>query len=300
MRNTLIFLSILFLATNGFAQEGYSAKSLFFAEDDSVVAASTSTKSPALVSVGRTETVIKQVTTVATYKKPVAPKQIGASYFIRLKNNDGSSQDVLASRKFKTGERFQLAVKVNHPTYIYILNEAPDGKVTQIYPQQGNDNFINAMGTVFLPGKGSFEFDHKPGTEQLLVYLSPTQLPGNVTERVRAASPDIVSAFADTSTIASACTDVRTVNSSTFEQSEKIQLASADTGYAPKGIAFKDDLSPACGNAQAQYRGYASKGITFSDDPEPAGGGQIASYVVKKVSDTPDKSLFLKLKLVHE
>lgn len=300
MKKSLITLSLLLLATSGFAQEGYSAKSLFFAEDDSVVAASTSTKPPALASVVKTEPVIKQVTAVTAYKKPPVPKQIGASYFIRLKNNDGSIQDVLASRKFKTGERFQLAVKVNHPTYIYILNEAPDGKVTQIYPQQGHDNFINAMGTVFLPGKGFFEFDHKPGTEQLLVYLSSTQLPENATERVRVASPDIVSAFTDASTITRACADVRTVNSSAPEQSEKIQLASADTGYASKGIAFKDDLAPPCGNAQTQYQGYASKGITFSDDPEPASGGQVASYVVKKISDTSDKSLFLKLKLVHE
>ena len=243
---------------------------------------------------------IKQVTTVARYKKPAVPKQIGASYFIRLKNSDGSSQDVLTSRKFKSGERFQLAVKVNHPTYVYILNEAPDGKVTQIYPQQGQDSFINAMGTVFLPGKGSFEFDQEPGTEQLLVYLSSTPMPGNVTERVRVASPDIVSVFADASTNIKTCTDVRTVNSSASEQPEKVELASAGAGYAAKGIAFKDDAVPTCDSAKAQYEGYASKGILFSDDPAPVSGGQVASYVVKKVSETTDKSLFLKLKLVHE
>lgn len=300
MKYTSATLSLLLLASNCFAQEDYSAKSLFFAEDDSVVSASTGSKASPLPSVGRTETVIKQITTVATYKKPATPKQIGASYFIRLKNNDGSSLDVLTTRKFKSGDRFQLAVKVNHPTYVYILNESPDGKVTQIYPQQGQDSFINAMGTVFLPSKGSFEFDHKSGTEQLLVYLSSTPMPGNVAERVRVASPDIVSVFAEMSTNIKTCTDVRTVNGSASEQPEKIEVASASAGYAAKGIAFKDDMVAACDSAKAQYEGYASKGIVFSDDPVPVSGGQVASYVVKMVSETTDKSLFLKLKLVHE
>lgn len=301
MRYSLTALSLLLLAGSAVAQQGYSAKSLFFAEDNSVVAAPTGVKILPLASSGKTEPVAQKAVTLVSYKKSVAPRQIGASYFIRLKNKDGSSRDVLASRNFKTGERFQLGVKVNHPTYVYILNEAPDGTVTQIYPQQGHDNFINAMGTVFLPSQGSFEFDHKPGTEQLLVYLSPTPMPGNMTEQIRKASPDMVSA-PDTSSNAGICADDQTANANTPKQSEKIELASAWAGYASKGIAFKGDPAPACANAPAskQSLGYASKGITFSDDAEPAGGEQVASYVVKKASAKTDKSLYLKLKLVHE
>jgi hypothetical protein len=35
----------------------------------------------------------------------------------------------LTRRIFKSGEKFQLGVKVNHPSYVYILNEAPDGTI---------------------------------------------------------------------------------------------------------------------------------------------------------------------------
>lgn len=74
----------------------------------------------------------------------------------------------------------------------YILNEDPNGQVTQIYPQPGRDNFVNAMGVVFLPSQGAFEFDHNPGTEQLLVYVSKKPMPGAMPERVKTMRPDIV------------------------------------------------------------------------------------------------------------
>ena len=90
------------------------------------------------------------------------------------------------------------------------------------------------------------------------------------------------------------------MNAGIPEQLEKIEVASVGAGYAAKGITFKDDVTPTCSNANAQYEGYASKGIMFSEDPAPVSGGQVASYVVKKVSEKTDKTLFLKLKLVHE
>jgi hypothetical protein len=292
VQKKLIVLSLIFLASSTIAQEGYSAKSLFFGEDDSVIVAPTGVKTPSSQSLVKTQPEAKKAGASIAYKKPTGRTQIGASYFIRLKNNDGSTRDVLASRKFRSGERFQLGVKVNHPTYVYILNEGPDGKLAQIYPPPGQDNFINAMGTVFLPGKGSFEFDGIPGTEQLLVYLSPTPVNDKVSDRVRNTSPDVISASGEALSRSDhiLCAE---------GASDTMQVASADSGYASKGILFKDDSVAACGNAKAQSESYASKGILFSDDPEPTGGGQVASYVVKN-TDRADKSLYLKIKLNHE
>lgn len=264
MRSTLTALSLLLLGGSAAAQQAYTAKSLFFAEDDSVVSAPTGAKTvPAKVAAAPARH------QVAAARKPAA-KQIGASYFIRLKNTDGSQSDVLASRHFKTGERFQLGVKVNRPSYIYILNQEADGKITQIYPQPGRDNFINAMGTVFLPAQGAFEFDQKPGTEQLLVYLSPSPMPGQMSERVRTARADVISSPADIA--ANSCDDQR---------------------YASKGIAFKDDAPASC-----VAPAYASKGIVFSEDTAGSTGEQ-AAYVVKTVAKS-DNALYLKLNLVHE
>ena len=259
MRHTLTILSLLLMAGAAGAEETYSAKALFFGEDDAVVVAST------------------------------APKKahIGASYFIRLKNPDGSTRDVLTSRKFKSGERFQLGVKVNTPSYIYILNEDPNGKITLIYPQPGHDNFVNAMGVVFLPSQGAFEFDHVPGTEQLLVFVSPKRMPDGMPERVRKLRPDIVSAPSDTP--ASNCAAVAASPSAITDSGREL---------ASKGISFADDNQCSASAAVLASETYVSKGIAFSDDAAPAAGGR-ASYVVKTKA-APDTSLFLKIKLTHQ
>lgn len=275
MRPSLILLSLL-LAGSACATETYSAKAMFFGEDDSVITASTNQKGTPVATVAGSP--VKKPAIVANAKKPVAPTTIGASYFIRLKNPDGSTRDVLASRKFKSGERFQLGVKVNTPSYIYIYNEDPHGKITQLYPQSGRDNFVNAMGVVFLPSQGSFEFDHQPGTEQLLVYVSPKPIQSGMTERVGNMRPDVITADAS----AASCNTTMSLEG---------------REYASKAINFSEDTH-CTDTAKPVGEAYASKGIAFSDDATPAADGQVASYVVK-TKNTPDVNLFLKIKLAH-
>jgi hypothetical protein len=300
MRHILTTLSLLLLANGAYAEESHSAKSLFFGEDNNVIAVSTTQKDNSTAASVATapQQANKHATTVA-YKKPVGSANIGASYFIRLKKPDGSTRDVLASQKFKTGDHIQLGLKINRPSYIYIMNEGPDGKVTQIYPQPGNNNFIDAMGVVFFPAKGSFEFDNIPGTEQLLVYMSSVPMQKNITEIIRTASPDIISAPFDT-VASTACPAQVMVNVIAPQKSnENIQLASAAVEYASKGMNFSaDEVSSACNNA-GSAPAYASKGMVFSEDPEPEMGGQVASYVVKTVAKA-DANLYLKIKLVHQ
>jgi hypothetical protein len=279
MKHAIAATVILLLSGASSAQEAYSAKSLFFGEDGKVVAASTTQKptaetKPALAS--------KQATKV---KKTLATHQIGASYFIRLKQADGTTRDVLASRTFKSGDRFQLGVKVNRPSYVYVLNQDPDGQLSQIFPVAGQDNYVNAMGTVFLPSRGAFEFDAKPGAEHLLVFLSPTPLRGGVDELLGKAQPDLV---ADAGAAGGGSCASR------LDLAGAPRVADAGTpAYAAKAITFKDE--EAC-TAPA----FASKAITFTDDPMPGEGGQVASYVVKKASNKTDSKLFLKIKLAHQ
>lgn len=286
MRHPLTILTLLLLAGGTGAEETYSAKSLFFGEDESVIAASTAQKNkPAAAPNTTAPDSARKPTTTIVHKKPAAPTNIGASYFIRLKNPDGSTRDVLANRKFKSGERFQLGVKVNVPSYIYILNEDPNGKITQIYPQQGRDNFVNAMGVVFLPSQGAFEFDNQPGTEQLLVYVSQKPIQTGMPELVKGMRPDIVSADVPAPSCAPVALDGR--------------KTTGGGEYAAKGINYADDTHCSADAARPAGESYAAKGIVFSDDPAPAAGGQVASYVVKTRS-TPDAGLFLKIKLAHQ
>lgn len=271
------------------AQQGYSAKSLFFGTDGAVVAVPTTQAASAAVAAAPASKAI----VVATAKPAAKPSAgttktasaMGASYFIRLKNADGSSRDVLATRTFKSGERFQLGLKVNKPTYVYILNEDPDGKVTQLYPSNGQNGLVDAMGVVFLPAQGAFEFDGVPGIEQLSVVMSPKPLT-RALDMVRSSKPDLISdptprATAVAGAAAPACPTDRTT------------MASADMNYAAKGINYSADAPSACGPA------FASKAIIFTDDPAPSGGGQVASYVVKPKAQ-PDDQLHLKLKLLHK
>lgn len=314
MRYPLVALTLAALASHAWAEDEYTAKSLFFSESDAVVAVGTSQKpagdtasvasaqgaSDASVPAAASGKVIK----VSHKKKQVA--QLGVSYFIRLKSNDGSTQDVLARRIFKSGERFQLGVKVNRPAYVYILNEAPDGTVTQIYPQPAQDNFVDAMGVVFFPAKGSFVFDSKPGMEKLMVFLSPEQEHGDITQRLRHVAPDLVSnpvplTTADAGSCAAAPVAITAAAAPASDADASLQLASASNDYAAKGIAFAPDQTGACASAAVQDAnpGYAAKGIVFSDDATPAAGGQVASYVVKQAT-RPQSDLYLKINLAHE
>lgn len=304
MLKQAVTLSLLCLASVASAEEGYSAKSLFFGADDTVVSASTGGPSPATPVVAKSDTNSRKTVAALSQKKPGSATRIGASYFIRLKNPDGSTRDVLASQKFKSGDRFQLAIKVSRPSYVYILNEAPDGAIAQVFPQPGADNFVDAMGTVFFPSRGAFEFDAQTGTEQLLVYLSPVPLQTQSATQVRGRAPDLVSGatsyLTQTQLRACAATPAAAPLEAQSPANESIQVASLGSAYASKAIVLSADADAKCVQpAQAQAENYASKAITFSDDPAPVAGQQVASYVVKTPSDASD-GLYLKLKLVHQ
>lgn len=296
MKRSLTAISLLILSGTAFGQEAYNAKSLFFGEDGDVVTASTAPKT-STAPAGKQVLAQARTGTKSANKKTLAPRQIGASYFVRLKRADGTTEDVLASRSFRSGDRFQLGVKVNRPAYVYVMNQDPDGNLAQIFPVNGQDNYVNAMGTVFLPAKGAFEFDAKPGVEQLLVFLSPKPMAGNMNEQLRGAEPDMI-AGAVAQTEGEHCAVPAALAAATPGDGDA-RLALADTGptYAAKGIAFKEDTAAACASRLPTF---AAKGIAFSDDPTPVPGGQVATYVVKKTDTKADKNLFLKLKLNHQ
>jgi len=280
MKKAITLASLLLMSGAACAEQAYSAKSLFFGEDGAVVSASTGKKSAA----ASPAPVLAKNDAKPKQKKTLAAQRVGASYFIRLKNADGSTRDVLANRTFKSGDRFQLGVKVSRPSYVYVLNQDPDGNLAQIFPVAGQDNYVNAMGTVFLPSRGAFEFDAKPGAEQLLVFLSPTPMKGGVAEIVGKDQPDLVAGLSN----GGMCGVDRMASAS----------APLDgPAFASKAITFKEDAPADCKDGQPAY---ASKAIVFSDDPEPGEGGQVASYVVKKASAKKDTNLLLKINLAHE
>jgi Domain of unknown function (DUF4384) len=305
MRYPTVALILATLAVPASAQEAYTAKSLFFSANDAVVAVGTGHK-PAgdSTAVAATQPASDTSPSVVKVSHKKRTAQLGASYFIRLKGDDGTTRDVLTRRIFKSGEKFQLGVRVNRPSYVYILNEAPDGTVTQIYPQPSQANFIDAMGVVFFPAKGSFQFDDNPGMEKLLVFLSSEPAHGDITRRLSGVAPDVVAnPVAQTTADSGVCLSAgaTVAAASAADAIAPLQLASASTDYAAKGIAFAPESAGACPGqvAQAGSTTYVSKGIVFSDDASPSAGEHPASYVVKQTTK-PNSTLFLKINLAHE
>lgn len=281
------------------ASGGLNAKALFFGTDNQVRAVPTAppsgpetsaaTPAPARVATAQSKPAAQRVA------GPARPSVLGASYFVRLKREDGSTRDVLTSHDFRTGERFQIGLKVNRPMHIYIYNQEPGGKVVQLYPQPGQANRVDAMGVMFFPNQGSFQFSGKPGTEEVSVLMSSKPL-----ERPEAAATtaqlDLVSTPASEAP-AGRCGDAAAAAASdppAAARGETTMVAVADTARLNhKAITFQ----PADAACTPQPR-LASKAISFVDDAKPPAGGQPASYVVKADSK-PDDALHLRLKLSH-
>ena len=110
---------------------------------------------------------------------------------MRLKKQDGASEDTLATRAFSTGDKFQLGLKVNRPSYVYIFNEDPNGRITMLHPRPGRTAAVDAMGTVFLPAQGAFQFEGPAGLEKLLVLMSEDEVfqPDATLQKIK---PDLV------------------------------------------------------------------------------------------------------------
>lgn len=290
MKKILIAAAAAVALSSAQAEGGLSAKALFYGTDGSVMSVATSPGSAAPAAVAA-----KAQPKQAVARKP--PSVLGAGYFIRLKKDDGSTQDVLASRIFHSGERFQLGVKVNRPSFVYIYNKDGSGQIAQLYPQPGQANFVDAMGVVFFPAQGSFQFDNAPGDEQLLVYVSPRELK-QAQGLVASSAPDVIldPAMMPVRGSAPGC-PVTTEAAGAARPDGVTAVAIADAGssqLAGKGIQYAAADS-SCGAAPK----LASKAIVFADDPAPAAGGQVASYVVKHQA-TPSDGLHLQLKLVHQ
>lgn len=264
-----------------------SAKALFFGTDGKVKVVRTALP-PA-----QGAQAIAGPATVAAVAKPqrapgaARPVSLGASYFVRVHGADGSKRDVLASHDFRTGERFQIGVKVNKPANVYIYNREADGRLTQLFPQPGQAARIAAMGTVFLPLAGSFEFTGQPGVEQVSVLLSDRVL-SNPEQHVRAGQADVESVPASEAT-AVAC--AHSLHGADLQAASAGSYTSGE--LASKSIAYRD--GPASCDMPPKL---ASKGIRFVNDSNPEPGGQVASYVVKPGGANPGQ-LHLNLRLSH-
>lgn len=308
----VVVLAIAFMASTSTNAEApaYAAKSLFFGEDGEVKAVATGGVSSDAVAQPREKQDDKAVVIATTNKKPVDkvkvvakknPKDlpIGAAYFVRLKKPSGGSEDALATRVFSTGDRFQLGLKVNRPSHVYIFNEDPSGRITMLHPRPGRSAAVDAMGTVFLPAQGAFEFQGPPGVEKLLVLMSEDEIfqPDATLQKIE---PDLVTraVFNVQDTVAAPA--VNPVVASVPRIGDCSTMLADAGSYASKAIVYSQETASVSSNCHSTMApAYASKAIVFSDDPNPIAGQQLASYVVKPAMTSTKEPLLLKIQLVH-
>ena len=303
--------ALVLMSMSAQAEEpAFAAKSLFFGEDGDVKAVATSKSIPTESAANAPAKSEGKAVVIATTAKKSPEKtltaakkgskdlSIGAAYFVRLKKDGAAPEDVIATRVFSTGDKFQLGLKVNRPSYVYIFNEDSDGHITKLHPRPGRTAAIDAMGTVFLPSQGTFQFEGPAGTEKLLVLMSDEEMFQPDAE-IQKLQPDLVTRAVYTVPMNEAPAAPAAPVAAELEDCN-VRVADAG-GYASKAIVFSDETNMARNNCMPSAApAFASKAIVFSDDPEPVAGQQVASYVVKPQSSANKKEpLLLKIQLTH-
>ncbi|HEY9712504.1 MAG TPA: DUF4384 domain-containing protein [Chroococcales cyanobacterium] len=105
-------------------------------------------------------------------------KQIntGIEYWIELHRGD---EVITASNKtdFQSGDKLSFHVTPNINGYAYILYRAPDtGEQTILFPDNNENNKVEAGKEISLPTAGTITFDQTPGVEKLTLLVSRTPL----------------------------------------------------------------------------------------------------------------------------
>ena len=277
------------LVSSAMAEEAYSAKSLFFGTSGDVIAVSTAAPDPTLAQAGTKAKPSVKKTQMASAQRPKTNGPIGARYYIRLLASDGQVSEVPTSRVFHSGEKFQVGVEVNGPTYIYVWNEEANGQKAMLFPSAGQENFVNVKGRVTVPSRGSFQFDHVPGEEKLTILLSRRPLEVDAA-KVVAAQPDFIQGGARVQTASDHCG----VGGGVGGTVSAMQVAAAEPMAVPKGIVMNPTATEA---ACVGIQTYAAKGIVFSEDA--ASEMRPANYVVKADPGIND-TLTLQIRLQHQ
>ena len=92
---------------------------------------------------------------------------------------EGVTTYVLPTHEFQSGDKVRFIYTANMDGYIYWLAEGTTGSYQMLFPNEkaGMDNQIKKNEEYSIPVKGNWAFDENPGTENLLVILSPERIP---------------------------------------------------------------------------------------------------------------------------
>lgn len=163
-------------------------------------------------------------------------KSIGVKTTILL-TRDGKTSTVLPTHEFKSGDSVKLVFTPSIDGYVYWMSKGSSGNYTMLFPsaKAGMDNKVVRNKEYFVPAKGSFRFDDKAGTEELLCVLSEQKLPD-----LEKAAMENMKGAAGTAAVASVekkNADKRATRDLVFEDDDKGDVNTKQQ-TAPKGEPF--------------------------------------------------------------
>lgn len=103
---------------------------------------------------------------------------VGVKLQLELQRN-GQTSYVTPSYHFQSGDKVRFIYTTNIDCYVYWLQEGSSGRYTMLFPNPkvGMDNWVKKNEPHTIPVKGAFRFDQTPGTEKILLVMSPQKIP---------------------------------------------------------------------------------------------------------------------------
>lgn len=96
---------------------------------------------------------------------------------------DGVKKFVPVSSEFRAGDKVKLHFAVNFDAYVAAGNIGSSGKPALLFPYEGASGRASRTQNYVIPHRPDlwFEFDHRPGTENITIILSSKPLTGGST-----------------------------------------------------------------------------------------------------------------------
>ena len=97
---------------------------------------------------------------------------------VKLIGAGGGYAEVPPTREFRSGERIRLAFAANSAGFFYLATIGSSGRVQVLEPRRGHETPVLLPGQTyeFPPAPRLLEFDDRPGTEEMYVFLSEVPL----------------------------------------------------------------------------------------------------------------------------
>lgn len=161
------------------------AKAIFFKGADAYdvqaapeVSATSVEKKAILEPEKKSTTSVKNDTKIVNKPKPkskTAKPVLGVQAWVKRVYSSGETEIVSPrSQVFKAGDKIRLGFKTNVTGYLYVVNVGTSGRVNLLFPRNGSSNLVPAHQELEIAQ--TLVFDGNPGTEQLAVIVSKTQL----------------------------------------------------------------------------------------------------------------------------